>query len=97
MTKLDLVRAKCALLPVMFLTIANVQRSRTQGPCCLHTWEIGELRSPDKVIGNKGRTDVDRRRRACVRRTSTRIGLCPLTQPGPNIDCWVRLVFRGAV
>ena len=76
MTKLDLVRAKCALLPVMFLTIAHVQRSRTQGPCCLHTWEIGELRSPDKVIGNKGRTDVDRRRRACVRRTPTRIGLC---------------------
>ena len=52
MTKLDVVRAKCALLPVMFRTIARVQLSRTQGPCCLHTWEIGELISPDKVMGN---------------------------------------------
>jgi len=26
MTKLDVVHAKCALLPVMFLTIAHVQR-----------------------------------------------------------------------
>jgi hypothetical protein len=54
--------------------------SRTQGPFCLHTWEIGELRSPDKAIGNKGRTYVDRRRRACVRQTLTRIGLCRVTQ-----------------
>ena len=37
MTKLDLVRAKCALLPVMFLTIAHVQRSRTQGPQSPHS------------------------------------------------------------
>jgi hypothetical protein len=35
--------------------------AQTWVPSCLHTWETGELRSPDKVIGNKGRTDVDLR------------------------------------
>ena len=36
--------------------------SRTQGPCCLHTWDIKKIGSPDKMIGNKLRTDVDHKR-----------------------------------
>jgi hypothetical protein len=27
--------------------------SRTQGPCCLHTWDIKKLGPADKVRGNK--------------------------------------------
>ena len=44
---------------LIFPSIEHVQRRRTKGPSCLRTWETGELRSPDKVIGNKGRTDLD--------------------------------------
>jgi hypothetical protein len=32
-----------------------------EGPFSIRTWETGELRSPDKVIGNKRHTDLDHR------------------------------------
>ena len=49
-------RAKCTFCYLIFASNdANVRRER-EVPPLLHIWEMRELRSPDKVIGNKGRT-----------------------------------------
>ena len=37
-----------------------------EAPCQLRLWETRELGFPDKVIRNKGGTNLDHRRRACV-------------------------------
>ena len=56
MTKLDLVRAKCAVCYLIFASNEANARPEREVPPLLHIWEMRELRSPDKVIGNKGRT-----------------------------------------
>ena len=56
MTKLDLVRAKCAFCYLIFASNEANARPEREVPPLLHIWEMRELRSPDKVIGNKGRT-----------------------------------------
>ena len=61
MTKLDLVRAKCAFCYLIFASNEANARPEREVPSLLHIWEMRELRSPDKVIGNKGRTDLDQR------------------------------------
>jgi hypothetical protein len=72
---------------LIFPSIEHVQRRRTEGPSCLRTWETGELRSPDKVIGNKRRNELTTRhaRMSEVRPSdaasdfshSWEVGICP--------------------
>jgi len=58
MTKLDLVRAKCAFCYLIFASNEANARPEREVPPLLHMWEMRELTSTDKVIGNKGGTNL---------------------------------------
>jgi hypothetical protein len=61
MTKLDLVRAKCAFCYLIFASNEANARPEREVPPLLHMWEMRELGYPETVIANKGGTNLDHR------------------------------------